>query len=735
MISFQTLALLINIGFVLAVGIATFRRRGTTGASALITLCVLIGFWAASYLLFGDTSRPWLRAYAAAAIYVCAMSAASATLVISIIRTNRRRWISRRSLALLGLMPLLTVAILALGTGRGSLVDIPTTTALPQLFFAGTLERWVSLYIFGLVLVAALLLADALWQRRRRLFSSLGAALLGCALPPAVLILEYEGRSPFLSLEILPFAFALCAAGLLYGLFDRRPEEIGSIDRDAAVEGMDEGWMVLDVNNTVVDMNSAAERMAGFTREQVYGQPITALLGDLPNLGANSHASQEVEMKRSIQLEEGWRYLNIRISALMDEDRNPFGRLTLWRDMTERKMTEDSRQRARDEMFVLLNAISSAASNTLSTEDFLLESIYHIIYPFRSQVIGIFLLDEKDKRPDDPRFQLSSHLGLPAAAIDELTTVPTSSPLFKWVMENRAPLQVEEAADDERVPGAIRRIPVECVLMLPLVAQAGDDNKFLGCMCLARKEKPAFSQDEIVRLSTLSEHMASLIDSDRRRKLAIAMTERERLMRDLHDSVSQKLYGLVTTTEAAQAALEAGSTVDPRQEFARIGENARQAVKEMRLFLYQMQQVDVEKDGLVSVLHHRLSAVEGRADIKARLMTGEEEIPLSTDKEMTLYYIAQEALNNVLRHARAKSVLVTLKQGRKNVILEILDDGVGFDLRKVDRTGLGLQNMRERTLQMKGKLQIITKPEQGTKIVVTVLKDPTMKKVKRGRRA
>ena len=127
---------------------------------------------------------------------------------------------------------------------------------------------------------------------------------------------------------------------------------------------------------------------------------------------------------------------------------------------------------------------------------------------------------------------------------------------------------MKEAAEDDRVPAAIRNLPVECVLMLPLIAQAGDDSKFLGCMCLARKEQPVFSPDEIVRLSTIAEHMASLIDSDRRRKLAIAMTERERLMRDLHDSVSQKLYGLVTTTEAAQAALEAGSSVDPAQEFA-----------------------------------------------------------------------------------------------------------------------------------------------------------------------
>jgi signal transduction histidine kinase len=253
-------------------------------------------------------------------------------------------------------------------------------------------------------------------------------------------------------------------------------------------------------------------------------------------------------------------------------------------------------------------------------------------------------------------------------------------------------------------------------------------------MMLARKEKPAFSQDEIVRLTTLADHIASLIDSDRRRKLAIALNERERLMRDLHDSVSQKLYGLLATTEAAQAAMEAGSNVDPRQEFTQIGEHARQAVKEMRLFLYQLQQVDVEKEGLISVLHHRLAAVEGRADVKARLLTEDEEIPMPTDTQMTLYYIAMEALNNVLRHAHAKSVLVTLKRGRGSVILEILDDGVGFDVKKVDRAGLGLRNMKERVTQLKGKLQIVSKLDVGTRIVVAVPLEPGIKSDNRGRR-
>jgi len=249
---------------------------------------------------------------------------------------------------------------------------------------------------------------------------------------------------------------------------------------------------------------------------------------------------------------------------------------------------------------------------------------------------------------------------------------------------------------------------------------------------LGRREKPVFSQDEIARLTAISDQIATLVDSDRRRKLAITLSERQRILRDLHDSVSQKLYGLVTLTEAAQAALEAESPMNPAEILSRIGENARQAVKEMRLFLFQMQPLDIEKEGLISVLHHRLAAVEGRADIRARLLS-DENVFLTKDKEVALYFIAQEALNNVLRHAHASSVLITVKQGKRNVILRIQDDGIGFDPKKVERGGMGLSNMKERALQIDGKLNVLSKPGQGTKIVITVGKDQAVKPIERRR--
>jgi PAS domain S-box-containing protein len=527
-------------------------------------------------------------------------------------------------------------------------------------------------------------------------------------------------------------AFTLTGLGFSYGLANRDLITSLPLIPEVVVKHMDDGWVVLDNQNIIVDINPAAERIIGLSREKAYGQPITAILTDFPNLRKSLDDVQELELKRSIKSQEKWRYFNIRISLLKDRRDLNFGRLIIWHDITERRLAEDARQRARDEMFVLLNAISSAASQAINLDEFLSESIYQIIIPFRSQMVGIFLLDERQNGNDNQTLFLASHFGIPEEGVTALSHMDSSTPFADLTLKNRQVVMIEDIKNDPRVPQSLQKPGLECLLLLPLIVQASEETRAVGFMFLGRREKPIFSQDEIVRLTTISDQIATLVDSDRRRKLAITLSERQRILRDLHDSVSQKLYGLVTLTEAAQAALEAESPMNPSEILSRIGENARQAVKEMRLFLFQMQPINIEKEGLISVLHHRLAAVEGRADIRARLLS-DENVFLTKDKEVALYFIAQEALNNVLRHAHAKSVLITVKQGKRNVILRIQDDGIGFDPKKVERGGMGLSNMKERALQINGKLNVLSKPGQGTKIVITVGKDQTVKSMERRR--
>ena len=488
---------------------------------------------------------------------------------------------------------------------------------------------------------------------------------------------------------------------------------------------MTDGWMVLDRDNVIIDINSALEKMIDQPRETLYGNSIKSVLADLPDWDESIREPFEFEKKRNLGPRDGWQYLNIRISPLVNQAGELFGRLVIWRDITDKRRAEDARQVARDEMFVLLNAISSEASQAMDLDDFLSESIYQIIYPFRSHVVGIFLSEDDSQGDEEERYSLASHFGISAATVDDLKQISATSPFFGPVLTDRKPLLVEQGIHDQDIPSSLQEIEHVCFLVLPMVANTGGENQLLGCMLLGRKEKPVYSQDEIIRLTTLCDHIASLVDNERRRKLSITLSERKRLMRDLHDSVSQKLYGLVTTTEGAQASIEAGNTIDPAEILNKIGDNARQAVREMRLFLYQMQPIDLEKDGLITVLHHRLAAVEGRAEIRARLLA-DEDIALSKEKEIALYFIAMEALNNILRHAKAKTVMVRLKNGRKNVILEIMDDGNGFDTKNLDRAGLGLANMKERTRKINGKILILSEPNRGTRILVFTRKDKTI---------
>ena len=731
----QILALILDLGVVVVMALRGGAKAKSPAGRSLILLAIFSAAWSLCDVLFQSlhaASAVWVIA---AAVYLAAMVAVSAQLAFGLYHITFERWISRLPALAFAAMPILTQILFWIKPVHDMLFGKGVPETISQLFFGSAWGRLSAVYVFLLIVAAVSFLWSSYLERRPDEFMPDGLLLIGSVLPPIAASLEFAGFTTVAGAEITPLGMTIALIFYCRYLLDPRAETMPPVDRNAVVEGMEDGWMVIDDENLVVDMNSAAERMTGFERLQAIGKPVTAMLGSLPNLAQTFDHSQELEMKRSIKSEDGWKYLNIRISPLTGREGKPFGRLAMWHDVTERKLSEDARQRARDEMLVLLNAISSAASNVVDLDDFLSESIYHIIYPFRSQVVAFFLLNEKDEnKKREDRFIRSAHLGLSAEAAAELASVPASSPLFAAVLAEPEAVQVDDVESDSRVHPAFRGMGLGCLLILPLINQSGEEAQMLGCMCLARKEKPGYSPDEIVRLSMICDQIAALIDSDRRRKLAITSSERKRLMHDLHDSVMQKLYGLVQMTEGMQAAAEAGSQVDVSELANKMAENARQAVKEMRLFLYQMQPIDIEKDGLITLLHQRLAAVEGRASIQARLRADltDEDIELSKETQVVVYYVAQEALNNVLRHAMAGSITVTIKQGRRNVILEIIDDGCGFDPKNVERGGMGLNNMRERTAQIHGKLQIVSKPENGTKVVITVPKDPSAKPVKEG---
>ncbi len=192
------------------------------------------------------------------------------------------------------------------------------------------------------------------------------------------------------------------------------------------------------------------------------------------------------------------------------------------------------------------------------------------------------------------------------------------------------------------------------------------------------------------------------------------LAERQRLARDLHDSVTQSLYSVSLLAEAARRhALEKHEPA-AAEFIGRLGSLAHHALRQMRLLVYELRPAVLDAEGLVGALRHRLDAVEKRAGIQVALIVrGERAIPTHLQGQM--YRIAHEALNNALSHAAATAITVRIDTLGDPILLEIIDNGRGFDS-SVPPYGLGLSTMREQCARMGGDLTILSTAEHGTTV-------------------
>jgi signal transduction histidine kinase len=202
---------------------------------------------------------------------------------------------------------------------------------------------------------------------------------------------------------------------------------------------------------------------------------------------------------------------------------------------------------------------------------------------------------------------------------------------------------------------------------------------------------------------------------------AAVLQERERLARDLHDSVTQSLYSLTLLAEAGRRLAEAGDLDQVQTAITRLGEIGQQALKEMRLLVYELRPSVLRREGLVRALRHRLETVERRAGVEVQLLAQDYETqPASLEAQ--LYHVIQEALNNVLKHAAATEVTVSLARIKDRLRITVHDNGRGFDLAALaEGGGIGLASMQERIENLGGHLEIISQPGCGTKVLIELM--------------
>ena len=164
--------------------------------------------------------------------------------------------------------------------------------------------------------------------------------------------------------------------------------------------------------------------------------------------------------------------------------------------------------------------------------------------------------------------------------------------------------------------------------------------------------------------------------------------------------------------------MEAGDVPQASSYLEQLVDNAHQSLKEMRLMIYDLRPSVLEKEGLAGALTYRLAAVEQRVGMHVGLF-GMISTPLSNQEEEVLYRIAQELLNNVLKHAEATSVQIFLRDMPGMVELEVVDDGKGFNP-MVASSGIGLNGIQERLDRLGGTLTITSQAGEGCRVKISL---------------
>jgi len=251
-----------------------------------------------------------------------------------------------------------------------------------------------------------------------------------------------------------------------------------------------------------------------------------------------------------------------------------------------------------------------------------------------------------------------------------------------------------------------------------------DGDEVLGELFLANKRAPGgFTADDEELLRLLAGHAAiALVNArlyERSRELSI-VDERDRIARELHDAVSQKLFSLRLTADAAAALLPR----DPGRaaaELATVRRLAAEAAEELRGVVVGLLPVDLVGDGLEAALRKQVELLD-RVHRPAVRFVGDAVPRLDPAVEEAVYRIAQESLHNALRHGAPEAVTVTLRAAGGAVQLSVADDGAGFDPAAPGSAGrrLGLASMRERARAAGGRLEVGSLPGSGTTVRLTV---------------
>lgn len=309
--------------------------------------------------------------------------------------------------------------------------------------------------------------------------------------------------------------------------------------------------------------------------------------------------------------------------------------------------------------------------------------------------------------------------GVDDATVAAIGWLPRTHGLLGVMLDEPEPFILEDVRAHPRFRGWPEEHPdMDAMLGMPVVSR-GD---VVGAFYLTNKEG-GFEPEDQRLMELLVAHAAIAIENARlfeaSRELSI-VSERERLARELHDAMSQTLFSMNLTVEAAADLLDSHPE-RARERLEELRGLTRSVLTELRSLVLDLRPPDLERDGLVETLRKQVDVLARVHGVEIRL-SADSGARFAPDVELHAFRVAQEALTNALRHSGAARIEVELDAQGEVLVLEVRDDGAGFDSEAHDiRTRrLGLSSMRHRAREVGGHLTIDTRRGAGTRVRLEV---------------
>ncbi len=519
----------------------------------------------------------------------------------------------------------------------------------------------------------------------------------------------------------------------LQDISERKAAEARLVEKEAQYRGVFEassdGLLIISLDGRIVEANPAACRLYGYTHSDLVNMPVTELiqpdyrsrftdmLGQVTK--GQSFFSHAVDRKK----DGSTFYVEVHGSSFIYAGRPHL--LSMVRDVTERVRSVQLLEQRVAERTHELSTLLAVSHNIAATLD--LGTLLDLILDQLRTIVDhdsaiLFSLEEGHPvalryRGLDPQEQAQQEHLLIAQTVAEQRAPWPREPIIigDLLGEDVMALAVRKALGQ---PGHGSLAHARSWMVVPLTVK----ERTIGILSLARKQPLFYTADHARLALAIASQAASAIENARLyeqgQRLA-AMEERQRLARELHDSVSQALYGISLAAHTVQGLLQRGSSQagEPLDYLLRL---ADAALAEMRALIFELRPDSLEKEGLVSALNKHVAAIHARHGLVVEADLCEEpDLPFPVKE--ALYRVAQEALNNAVKHARASRLEVRLSVAAGQIALSVRDNGIGFDPHGEYPGHMGLYSMRERIEKMNGVLRIESAPEQGSVIEASIL--------------